>query len=245
VLRVGPYVVERRLATGGMAEVLLARAPDGGLVALKRVLPHLAGLHAVVRRFVDEARTLVELDDPHVVRLVDCFVDGDVLVLALEHIDGVDLRTLLARARERGVPIPPAATAAVREAVAAALAGLHARGLVHRDVKASNVLVAWDGTVKLADLGIAAPGSSGVDERALSALVRRLGGAAPEEAPSRDALVELLDALFPVEERARLEAAAGDPTRVLYRLGMGALAFAASLLLAFAAVAWLRPAPSR
>jgi serine/threonine-protein kinase len=242
VLNVGPYVVERRLATGGMAEVLLARDPAGELVALKRVLPHLAGEHAVVRRFVDEARTLVELDDPHIVALRDCFVERGVLVLALEHADGVDLRTLLARARRRGVTPPPGAVAALKAGVAAGLGHLHGRGLTHGDLKASNVLVSWRGEVKLCDLGLAAPGSPAADERAFAALLRRLGGEAGAAADCA-ALVALLDELFPAAERPALEAAPGEPTRVL-RLRAGLMAFAATFLVALC-VAWLRAAHDR
>lgn len=243
MLRVGPYVVERRLATGGMAEVLLARDPSGELVALKRVLPHLAGEHAVVRRFVDEARTLVELDDPHIVALRDCFAERRVLVLALEHVAGVDLRTLLAHARRRGVALPPGAVAALKGGVAAGLAHLHRRGLVHGDLKASNVLVSWRGEVKLCDLGLAVPGSPVVDERALAGLLRRLGGDAGTAA-DRAALVALLDELFPAAERPRLEAVPGEPTPVLRRLRAGVVAFAAAFLLVLC-VAWLRTAPDR
>lgn len=237
----GPYVVERRLATGGMAEVLLARDPSGGLVALKRVLPHLAGVHAVVRRFVDEARTLVEVDSPHVVELRDCFVEGGVLVLALEHVDGVDLRTLLARARERAAPLPAAAVGTLLGGIVAGLADLRALGRTHGDLKASNVLLSWRGEVKLCDLGLAAKGPPAVDDRAFAALARRLGAAGR---PERAALVATLDALFPVAERPRLEAGPGEPTRVLGRIGAGVVAFVATFALALA-VAWLRPAPGR
>jgi serine/threonine protein kinase len=220
-----PYRVLRRLAVGGMAEVLLAER-DGRLVAVKRVLPHLMSVAAVVTRLEEEAALLAVLDHPAIVQAVDFAQIGGGAALVLEHVAGTDVRTLARRARASGVAFPESAAAAVLAAVAGALAFAHAQGVAHRDVKASNLLVAFDGAVKLADFGIAQRGGRrGADVRALVALGRRLapaGGAlasalaapprraaeleaalVPLAAGGREALVELLTRLVPRAERER------------------------------------------
>jgi serine/threonine protein kinase len=182
VLKIGPYAVLRRLATGGMAEVLLGQTENGRTVALKRVLPHLAGRARLLAQFRIEARATAALRHPGIVRVLDIREEDGLPVLVLEHVVGVDVRTLRARAAEREVAIPAEVVAAILAGAAAALAHAHARGVAHHDVKGSNVLLAWDGTVKLADFGIAAIGHRGdpaADVAALAALGARLSHELP------------------------------------------------------------------
>jgi tRNA A-37 threonylcarbamoyl transferase component Bud32 len=172
----GPYRLTRRLATGGMAEIFLAQR-DGkeGFareLVVKRILPHLAADAEFRRMFRDEARLAALLSHPNVVHVYDFgsieTPDGEDLYLAMELVRGVDLRALVSRAAEeaRGVgrpwAIPPHHAAKIASFVCEALA--HAHGvtleghparIVHRDVTPSNVLMSFEGAVKLADFGIA------------------------------------------------------------------------------------------
>src|SRR5262245_17423826 len=136
-----------------MAEVFLARPDgDGGLVALKRILPHLAEMPEIRARFLAEARLHARLLHPYIVRVHDMYEDA----LALEYVPGHDLSMLLRRSRLEHRPVPAVAVLAVATAAADALAAVHDLGVVHRDVTPANLLASWDGVVMLTDFGIAA-----------------------------------------------------------------------------------------
>lgn len=164
--RVGRYELLRRLAIGGMAELHLACATGVAgfqkIVVLKRVLPHLAADAEFVRMFLDEARLAAHLDHPNVVQVLDIGEAGGEYYYAMEYVHGRNVRELLgAAAHAGGLPLEVALTIAI--GVAAALDHAHRRvdlegramELVHRDVSPANVLVSYDGAVKLTDFGIA------------------------------------------------------------------------------------------
>ncbi len=151
------YRVLARIARGGMATVY--RAEDtrlGREVALKVMHPHLAESADFVDRFHDEARAAASLQHRHVVAVHDAGEDDDVVWLAMELLPGRTLRDSL---RERGA-FTPAETFDVMQALLLALADAHAEGLVHRDVKPENVLLARDGTWKVNDFGLARAAAS-------------------------------------------------------------------------------------
>jgi eukaryotic-like serine/threonine-protein kinase len=146
------YHLEEPIASGGAA--IVWRAFDENLarsVAIKLLHPHHATDPTVVERFERESRAAAQLNHPNAVRIYDTGRDDDLVYLVMEHVDGPSLRELL---KERG-PLEPVAVAALGEQVAAALGEAHAHGLVHRDVKPANILLASDGTVKVTDFGIA------------------------------------------------------------------------------------------
>lgn len=159
--RIGPYELLMPLGTGGMAQVLVARLREGRgarLVALKRILPHLASLPHMVEQFLEEARIGRRLSHPNLVTLLDTGESEGVPYLVMELVRGVDLDRLL-----RATRISPAVAVAI---AVQALHGLHAahtlRGedgrplhLVHRDVSPSNLVVGFDGQVKVLDFGVA------------------------------------------------------------------------------------------
>jgi serine/threonine protein kinase len=164
--RLGRYQIIRRLAKGGMAELYLARQIGGGgyekVVALKRVLPHLAEDLTFVRMFLNEAKLAAGLDHSNIVHVVDFGSEGGEHFMVMEYVHGRSVLDLLrASARVGGLPLSCALTIAGE--VAAALHYAHERagsdgrplGLVHRDVSPSNVLVSFEGDVKLVDFGIA------------------------------------------------------------------------------------------
>lgn len=151
----GRYQVVSRIARGGMATVYLAvdRRLDRD-VALKVMHPHLAeGATGAdfVARFRREARAAARLTHPGLVGVYDQGVDGETSYLTMEYVDGVNLRRHLA---ERG-SLTVGEALDVGEQVLDALAAAHRAGLVHRDVKPENVLLATDGRIKVADFGLA------------------------------------------------------------------------------------------
>lgn len=147
----GRYRLDARIGVGALAEVW--RAVDEVLnrpVAVKLVHEHLAGdeqARAAVQR---EALAAARLHHPHIVSLYDTVLDEERPALVFELVHGRDLRTILVDG-----PLPPADVVRIGRAVADALDHVHRAGLVHGDVKPANVLLADDGRVLLADVGLA------------------------------------------------------------------------------------------
>lgn len=150
----GDYVLERRLGVGGMAETFVARrGATRQHVCVKRVLPAFSSDRDFVQQFEREARLAGRLRHSNVVGVVDFgAVDGE-LFLALELIEGVDLRALLMSQPQRRLRQDVAALIALE--LAYALEYAHGEQVVHRDVTPSNVLLSVRGEVKLADFGVA------------------------------------------------------------------------------------------
>jgi serine/threonine-protein kinase len=165
-MHLGKYQLLRKLATGGMAEVYLAKAagPMGfeKTLVLKRILPHLAEDPAFVEMFLGEAKLAAQLEHPNVVQIFDFGEAEGSFYLAMELIDGPNLRRLVKRAQE--VALPPALCAKLVSFAAEGLAYAHEfrdpatgepLGLIHRDVSPDNILVSRQGAVKVVDFGIA------------------------------------------------------------------------------------------
>ena len=156
--RFGKYRVLRRIASGGMAEVYLCRLTgEEGFrkrVALKVVHPR----HADDPRFRDlfarEARLAASLSHPNLVQVFDFGREGDAHYLAMEYIEGWNLAQAAEQARQLRVPVSPGVWRHWVDGIGSGLAYLHEKGVVHRDVTPSNVLVARNGAVKITDFGI-------------------------------------------------------------------------------------------
>jgi len=148
-----------RLGAGGMAETFVAvRRGPGGFeqrVCLKRILPHLASDPELIRLFDQEARLCAQLSHANVVQLLDYTTDGERPSLVFELIDGTDLRQLHRALMEKNQPLTTGLVAHVGHEIASALSHAHERGVIHRDVSPSNVLLSLAGEVKLTDFGIA------------------------------------------------------------------------------------------
>jgi len=165
--RLGRYILERRIASGGMADVYLARqtGPFGfsKTVALKVLKADVAGDTDTVRMFLREALVAAEFQHPHLVQVYEVGTEGGKLFLAMELVRGVSVATLmhLLAAKGRSIPIPIAARicADVLDGLGYAHEAKGADGapleLVHRDISPQNILVSVDGVVKLVDFGIA------------------------------------------------------------------------------------------
>jgi serine/threonine protein kinase len=162
----GRYEIIERIAVGGMAEVYLGRvrgtAGFDKLVAIKRILPFVAEDSAFVEMFLGEARLAATLRHPNLADVFDVGIDADSYFFAMEFIHGQDLRNVRLEAEAQGGRVPLEIALAITSGVASALAYAHAKigptgplHLVHRDVSPSNILVSYDGAVKLVDFGIA------------------------------------------------------------------------------------------
>jgi len=164
--RLGRYELLQRIAVGGMAEVYRARAAGPSdfrkLVAIKRLLPQHALDPQLLRMFLDESRLMARFAHPNLPHVIDVSDGGgvDVPFFVMEHVAGVDLREVM---RAADGPLPLEHLLGVSAAVAAGLHHAHELRaddgrpleIVHRDVSPSNVLVSFDGGVKVADFGVA------------------------------------------------------------------------------------------
>nr|WP_194717015.1 Stk1 family PASTA domain-containing Ser/Thr kinase [Microbacterium sp. CFBP 13617] len=148
----GRYRVRARIARGGMATVYVAT--DLRLerrVALKVMHGHLSDDTVFQSRFIQEARSAARLSDPHVVNVFDQGQDGEMAYLVMEYLPGITLRELLREHKRLTVD----QTLTIMDAILSGLAAAHRAGIVHRDVKPENVLLAEDGRIKIGDFGLA------------------------------------------------------------------------------------------
>lgn len=163
---VGRYVIRKKLAEGGMAEIFLASAvgPEGFAkdVVIKVVKSFLAKDQQFVQMFIAEARLASKLNHANVVQIFDFGKHGESYYLAMEFVRGASLWDLRKRCRDHKVPFPPTLAAEIGAQVARGLQYAHGLteagqriGVVHRDVTPHNVLLSFDGAVKLTDFGIA------------------------------------------------------------------------------------------
>jgi serine/threonine-protein kinase len=157
--KLGRYEVLKRLASGGMADVMLARA-DGieGFerhVVVKRIKAEHAKEPRFIAMFLDEAKLAATLHHQNIVQVFDIGeADGEYFI-AMEYLHGDDVRRMLSVIAKKKAHVPLQHTLAITSAAAAGLHYAHERKIVHRDVSPSNVLVGYDGAVKLVDFGIA------------------------------------------------------------------------------------------
>ena len=210
----GRYRLLAPLGRGGMAEVFKAKSfgVEGfeKVLVIKRILPELAASKAFVDMFVHEAKLAVRLSHANIVQVFDLGrVDGPgdlpSYFMAMEYVAGVDLATVLRRCKKAGIPIPDGMAIFIAAEVAKGLDHAHRRrddlnqplGIVHRDVSPQNVLLSWEGEVKVTDFGIA-KARDNLDERPDESNVRTVKGKhaymSPEQA--RGEVVDARSDLF-------------------------------------------------
>jgi serine/threonine protein kinase len=163
----GRYLLLERIATGGMAEVFRAKRKgvEGfeKIVALKRILPHLSSNKDFVDMFIAEAKMVASLSHPNIVQIFDLGIIDETYYIAMELVEGKDLRSILTRARVRKTLFGVDLAALIAARVSAALEYAHRHRdsdgrelrIVHRDVSPQNILISVEGEVKLVDFGIA------------------------------------------------------------------------------------------
>ena len=165
--QVGRYFLLDRIAVGGMAEIYRALTFDSQghnhIVAIKRVLSNLADDDDFLQMMVDEAKITILLNHANIARVYEFVRVGDDYFIAMEFVDGRDVRAILERLREDDAWCPPEHAAYILMCTLTALHATHdardgagaSMEIVHRDVSPSNVLVGYDARVKLCDFGIA------------------------------------------------------------------------------------------
>jgi TonB family protein len=195
--RFGQYEILERIASGGMAELFRARfrGAEGfqKIVAVKKILPHIAGDEEFLAMFADEAKLAAQLNHPNIVHIFDLGkIESGGYFIAMEFVDGRDLRSILQLARDTGLRTPIPLAVAIGAKVAAALDYAHRRRgddgqdlhIVHRDVSPPNILVSTDGDIKLCDFGIARAASK-VSRTESGALKGKVPYMSPEQAWGR------------------------------------------------------------
>ncbi|PID38574.1 MAG: hypothetical protein CSB49_04870 [Proteobacteria bacterium] len=195
--QLGRYHLLDRIAVGGMAEIYRAKTFDSRgdehIVAIKRVLSHLAEDDDLLQMLVDEAKIATLLEHPNIAKVYEFVRVGDEYFIAMEYVDGPDLRSLVDRTRslERELPIEHAAYVTMRALEALHMAHTKADGagqplgIVHRDISPSNIIVSYQGHVKLCDFGIAKAKLSRVQTR-VGVIKGKVKYMSPEQAMGHD-----------------------------------------------------------
>lgn len=226
-LMLGPYELIQRIATGGMAEVYLARraGPHGfqKVVAVKRILPQLAQDADFVAMFIDEARVCARLAHPNIVQVFDFGEHDGELYMAMEYVDGTTAARLVRAAAARGEDVPLEAALYIALSILRGLDYAHnARddenkplALVHRDVSPGNVLIDRSGAVKLTDFGIAR--AAEIERRTDAGQLKgKLGYMSPEQVVGQelDARSDLFTAAIVLAELVMLRPLFSGPSEI-------------------------------
>src|SRR5574341_76955 len=157
--RFGRYVVVRKIASGGMGDVYLCRYEgEEGFrkkVAVKAIHPRFSGDPRFRELFVGEARLAASFSHPNLVQVFDFGREGDSYFLAMEYVEGWNLAQAAAQARQRSFPVPIGVWRHWLLGILSGVGYLHGRGIVHRDLSPSKVLLSRGGAVMVADFGIA------------------------------------------------------------------------------------------
>ena len=188
----GKYSLLHRVDTGGMAEVFRAKAfgVEGfeRIVAVKRILPNIAADTDFITMFIDEAKLAVQLTHANIAQIFDLGRVGDSYFIALEYVHGKDLRAVFEHARESGEELPIDLVCYVMMKICEGLDYAHEKRdpagrpleLVHRDVSPQNMLISFEGDVKLIDFGIAKAANKASRTRA-GILKGKFGYLSPEQ----------------------------------------------------------------
>ncbi|MFZ9888758.1 MAG: serine/threonine protein kinase, partial [Myxococcota bacterium] len=188
----GRYVLEERIAVGGMAEIFRARIDSEGFakrVCIKRITPTLADQSHFISMFRDEASFAARMQHANIVQVFDFGEHEGTLYLAMEYVDGSDLRKLLERARHRSLRVRLGHALQIAIEVCRGLHYAHQLtddrgrplGIIHRDISPHNILVSRAGEVKVTDFGIA-KASERSTHTATGVLKGKLAYCAPEQA---------------------------------------------------------------
>jgi TolA-binding protein len=166
-IRFGKYLLLEKVATGGMAELYKAKITGiqgfEKLIAIKRILPHLASEEELVTSFIDEAKLAALLHHQNIVQIYDFGSIEDSYYIAMEYLLGKDLRLVMRKANLAGKPLRLETTLLIVSRICAALEYSHGLkdfqgkplNIIHRDISPANILLTYDGNVKIVDFGIA------------------------------------------------------------------------------------------
>lgn len=190
----GKYILLEKLATGGMAEIYLAKAPGAENVskflAIKRILPQFSGNHEFVEMFKEEAKIAINLSHANVVSIVEFGIEKRLFFLAMQYVDGKNLRQALNRLKkEKKYFTIPQIIFIIKEA-AKGLDHAHScvdgttgspLNITHRDISPQNIMASYDGEVRIIDFGIA-KAESKIETTRAGTLKGKFGYMSPEQA---------------------------------------------------------------
>lgn len=191
-VRYGRYLLLDRINVGGMAEVFRGKTAGAEgferIVALKRILPNIAADPDFVQMFVEEAKLVAQLQHANIAQVYDLDQEGGTYYIAMEYVSGTDLRSMWDRARGRNRLLPIAMSCYIMQRVCEGLDAAHRKKdndgsdirLVHRDVSPQNVLISYEGEVKLIDFGIARAANR-VSKTQAGVLKGKFGYMSPEQ----------------------------------------------------------------
>jgi serine/threonine protein kinase len=174
----GEYKILKKIATGGMAEVFLAKRIGmkgfEKLLAIKRIHPQFSENEEFIAMFIDEAKLAAKLNHRNIIQIYDFGSQQGSYYIAMEYIFGKDLRSILKKSKERGENLPPAQCAYIITEAAKGLEYAHTLKdhfgkplqIIHRDISPQNILISYEGEVMLADFGIAKAASKSTETRA-------------------------------------------------------------------------------
>ncbi len=187
----GKYLLLDRIAVGGMAEIFLARQADGPdkKLVIKRIRPHLSRQTAFVKMFLNEAKLAAQLNHRNVVQIYDLGKIGESYFIAMEHIFGRDMRRIITKADGMGIPFPMIYALKIASSVCEGLYHAHQKhdlngnplNIVHRDVTPENVMVSFDGSVKILDFGIAKAAAGNIAQSRAGEIKGKISYMSPEQ----------------------------------------------------------------
>ncbi|MGB3941702.1 MAG: protein kinase [Candidatus Manganitrophaceae bacterium] len=189
----GKYLLLEKIGTGGMAELFLAKQTGLSgfekIVAIKRILPHLTENGEFVSMFINEAKLAALLTHQNIVQIYDLGSADGCHYIAMEYILGKDLRTVIQQGKARSRPLSVGDALLITSKICAALDYAHRKRdlqgnelrLVHRDISPQNILLSYEGEVKLVDFGIAKAAMGG-EETKTGVLKGKLAYMSPEQA---------------------------------------------------------------
>lgn len=189
----GKYFLTDRIAVGGMAEIYKAKTfgVDGfeKVLAIKKILSHYSSDKDFITMLTDEAKLVVNLSHANIVQVYDLGRVGNDYFISMEYIDGINMRDLIERSKELGEPIPPEIVVYIACEVCRGLDYAHNKRdpsgkplkIVHRDVSPQNILVSYEGGVKIVDFGIA-KAAMNLSQTNIGTLKGKVTYMAPEQA---------------------------------------------------------------
>ncbi len=192
----GRYYLLRHIATGGMAEIFLSKqiGLEGfeKLLVIKKILAQYAENQEFINMFLDEARLAAKLDHPNVVRIYDLGKQGNSYYIAMEYIAGEDLRNIMKKISQKGQLIPIQHTLHMISSLCEGLDYAHKKkdpsgkplNIIHRDVSPQNIMVSYEGSVKILDFGIAKAANQSTETEA-GVLKGKYAYMSPEQAKGK------------------------------------------------------------
>lgn len=190
--RFGQYILISKIGSGGMAELFKAKklGIEGfeRVLAIKRILPHISSDEEFIDMFIAEAKLVARLMNKNIVQVYDFGRIGQNYFISMEYIRGKDLRAILKRCREKGIKFPIPLAVFIAKEVASALGYAHTQkdssgrdlNIIHRDVSPQNILISYQGEVKVVDFGIAKAGAH--SKTTTGVLKGKLSYMSPEQA---------------------------------------------------------------